>query len=284
MPLTASTAPCLLSKDLRRPTARIIGSAAGFVTIHDPRRVVRQAAPGFPAAPYPIVSRAWTASPGSGTPCPRHCATRSPSPFPSSSRCWCSRRSPPSRWRRWRTDRRRAPTSAATRSRASRWARSRSSTMTAWKFLALIGYAALWAYVAPWHLDPHRWTTWVIAILGVDLLVLPRAPGRAPRADRLGDPPGPSLQRVLQLRHGAAAEVEQLRGDRDVAAAAAARRPAVDGVHQLLDQPRLPVLRAHRARRQAVAAGRAGLQHPVAPPGAPRLATRSTSTATTAAS
>ena len=43
-------------------------------------------------------------------------------------------------------------------------------TMSAWKFLALIGYAALWVYVAPWHLDPHDWTTWVIAILGVDLL------------------------------------------------------------------------------------------------------------------
>jgi sterol desaturase/sphingolipid hydroxylase (fatty acid hydroxylase superfamily) len=44
------------------------------------------------------------------------------------------------------------------------------ATMTFWKFLALIGYAVLWAYVAPWHLDPHQWTTWVVAIVGVDLL------------------------------------------------------------------------------------------------------------------
>lgn len=44
------------------------------------------------------------------------------------------------------------------------------ATMTAWKLLALVGYAALFAYVAPWQLDPRDWTTWVIAILGVDLL------------------------------------------------------------------------------------------------------------------
>jgi sterol desaturase/sphingolipid hydroxylase (fatty acid hydroxylase superfamily) len=36
--------------------------------------------------------------------------------------------------------------------------------------IALIGYAALYAYVAPWHLPATAWYTWVIAILGVDLL------------------------------------------------------------------------------------------------------------------
>ncbi|GJF09291.1 C-5 sterol desaturase [Mycolicibacterium cyprinidarum] len=43
-------------------------------------------------------------------------------------------------------------------------------TMGAWKFLALLGYAAIYAYVAPWHLSAHQWYTWVIAVLGVDLL------------------------------------------------------------------------------------------------------------------
>jgi sterol desaturase/sphingolipid hydroxylase (fatty acid hydroxylase superfamily) len=43
-------------------------------------------------------------------------------------------------------------------------------TMGAWKFLALLGYAALYAYVAPWHLSPTKWYTWVVAIVGLDLL------------------------------------------------------------------------------------------------------------------
>jgi sterol desaturase/sphingolipid hydroxylase (fatty acid hydroxylase superfamily) len=44
------------------------------------------------------------------------------------------------------------------------------ATMGAWKFVALIGYAAIFAYLAPWHLSATQWYTWVIAILGVDLL------------------------------------------------------------------------------------------------------------------
>ena len=36
--------------------------------------------------------------------------------------------------------------------------------------LALLGYAALYVYVAPWHLPASAWYTWVIAIVGVDLL------------------------------------------------------------------------------------------------------------------
>jgi sterol desaturase/sphingolipid hydroxylase (fatty acid hydroxylase superfamily) len=44
------------------------------------------------------------------------------------------------------------------------------ATMGAWKFLGLLGYAALYAYVAPWHLSPRHWSTWVIALVGVDLL------------------------------------------------------------------------------------------------------------------
>jgi sterol desaturase/sphingolipid hydroxylase (fatty acid hydroxylase superfamily) len=36
--------------------------------------------------------------------------------------------------------------------------------------LALLAYAALYAYVAPWHLPSTQWYTWVIAIVGVDFL------------------------------------------------------------------------------------------------------------------
>ncbi|HSA41912.1 MAG TPA: sterol desaturase family protein, partial [Mycobacterium sp.] len=44
------------------------------------------------------------------------------------------------------------------------------ATTAAWKALGLFGYAAAYAYLAPWHLPSTAWYTWVIAILGVDLL------------------------------------------------------------------------------------------------------------------
>ena len=44
------------------------------------------------------------------------------------------------------------------------------ATTAAWKAVALLGYAAIYAYLAPWHLSAAHWYTWVIAILGVDLL------------------------------------------------------------------------------------------------------------------
>jgi sterol desaturase/sphingolipid hydroxylase (fatty acid hydroxylase superfamily) len=44
------------------------------------------------------------------------------------------------------------------------------ATTGAWKLLALLGYAGLYAYVAPWHLASTAWYTWVIALVGVDLL------------------------------------------------------------------------------------------------------------------
>lgn len=44
------------------------------------------------------------------------------------------------------------------------------ATTAGWKFVALLGYAAIYTYVAPWHLSPARWYTWVIALVGVDLL------------------------------------------------------------------------------------------------------------------
>ncbi|MFC3777246.1 sterol desaturase family protein [Mycolicibacterium holsaticum] len=37
-------------------------------------------------------------------------------------------------------------------------------------FVALLAYAALYAYVAPWQLPANAWYTWVIAIVGVDLM------------------------------------------------------------------------------------------------------------------
>jgi sterol desaturase/sphingolipid hydroxylase (fatty acid hydroxylase superfamily) len=43
-------------------------------------------------------------------------------------------------------------------------------TTAAWKTLALFGYAAIYVYLAPWHLPATKWYTWVVAILGVDLL------------------------------------------------------------------------------------------------------------------
>ena len=44
------------------------------------------------------------------------------------------------------------------------------ATMAFWKFLGLLGYTALYAYVAPWHLSARHWYTWLIAIVGVDVL------------------------------------------------------------------------------------------------------------------
>lgn len=44
------------------------------------------------------------------------------------------------------------------------------ATTAGWKLLALFGYAALYAYVAPWHLPADCCYTWAIAIVGVDLL------------------------------------------------------------------------------------------------------------------
>src|SRR5665213_1090846 len=44
------------------------------------------------------------------------------------------------------------------------------ATTAAWKALALFGYAAIYAYLAPWHLRVDQWYTWAIAIVGVDLL------------------------------------------------------------------------------------------------------------------
>jgi len=44
------------------------------------------------------------------------------------------------------------------------------ATTGAWKFLALLGYAVVYTYVAPWHLPSTAWYTWAVALIGVDLL------------------------------------------------------------------------------------------------------------------
>lgn len=44
------------------------------------------------------------------------------------------------------------------------------ATTAGWKLLALLGYAAIYVYLAPWHLPATAWYTWVIALVGVDLL------------------------------------------------------------------------------------------------------------------
>lgn len=41
-------------------------------------------------------------------------------------------------------------------------------TMSLWKGVGLLGYAVLFAYVAPWQLPADRWWTWAIALVGVD--------------------------------------------------------------------------------------------------------------------
>jgi methylenetetrahydrofolate reductase (NADPH) len=71
-------------------------------------------------------------------------------------------------------------------------------------------------------------------------------------------------------RDGAAPEVEQQWRTRDVDSAAAARCSAVDGVHQLFDQPGLSVLDSHRAHRDVAASDRVRIQHALAPSGASR--------------
>ncbi len=45
-----------------------------------------------------------------------------------------------------------------------------AGTMAAWKGAGLLGYAMLFAYVAPWKLPVDAWWTWALALLGVDFL------------------------------------------------------------------------------------------------------------------
>ena len=44
------------------------------------------------------------------------------------------------------------------------------ATSAVFNTIGLIGYAVLYVYVAPWHLRADAWYTWVLAIVGVDLI------------------------------------------------------------------------------------------------------------------
>ncbi|MFW0783735.1 sterol desaturase family protein [Gordonia sp. CPCC 206044] len=43
-------------------------------------------------------------------------------------------------------------------------------TSAGWKILGLLAYAAVFTYLAPWHLPGGAWYTWVFAFVGLDLL------------------------------------------------------------------------------------------------------------------
>ncbi len=43
-------------------------------------------------------------------------------------------------------------------------------TMSLWKAVGLLGYAVLFAYVAPWQLPEDQWWTFAIALVGLDFL------------------------------------------------------------------------------------------------------------------
>ena len=100
------------------------------------------------------------------------------------------------------------------------------------------------------------------------LLLLPPLAPRGPGA--VGVARRPPLQRALQLLHRAAPALDAVHRAAVLAAAGPDRDAAVDDPAAALDQPRLPVLPAHRAHRQAAALVRVGVQHPVPPPRAPR--------------
>ena len=144
------------------------------------------------------------------------------------------------------------------------------ATMGAWKFVALLGYAALYAYVAPWHLPSTQWYTWVIAIVGVDVLFY--AYHRIAHRVRL-------IWATHQAHHSsqyfnfATALRQKWNNSGEIVMWIPLPLLGVPpwmvfaSFSVNLD---LPVLDSHRADRKALAARRIRLQHAVAPPGAPR--------------
>ena len=134
---------------------------------------------------------------------------------------------------------------------------------------ALVGYAALYA-VTPLRLDAHRWYTWVLVLLLVDLLWYSyhRASHRV---------------RLMWAGHQAHHNSQRF----NLSTAVRQKwnpwfellfwvplpllgRSALDDLHRVLDQPDLPVLRAHRTGRAVAGADRIRVQHSLAPPRAPR--------------
>ena len=144
------------------------------------------------------------------------------------------------------------------------------ATTAGWKFIALLGYAAIYAYLAPWHLPATRWYTWVIAILGVDLLYY--CYHRIAHRIRL-------IWATHQAHHSsqyfnfATALRQKWNNSGEILMwipLPLLGIPPWMVFCQLLDQPDLPVLGAHRADRQNVGAVRIRLQHAVTSPRAPR--------------
>lgn len=144
------------------------------------------------------------------------------------------------------------------------------ATTAGWKSLALLGYAAIYAYLAPWQLSAHRWYTWVIAIVGVDLLYY--SYHRIAHRVRL-------IWATHQAHHSseyfnfATALRQKWNNSGEIlmwVPLPLMGLSPLDGVLQLVAELDLPVLGAHRADRQAAAVVRIRLQYPVAPPGPPR--------------
>ncbi len=136
---------------------------------------------------------------------------------------------------------------------------------------------------SPLDLGTSPWA-WAAAILGLGLHLLLEPPRQPREPLALGGARGAPLQRALQPVDGAAPAGGRGRdADPALRPARAGRRTAPADRAGPRHQPDLPVLDPHRGD-PAARLGREGLQHPVAPPGAPRVEPRSTSTATTAAS
>ena len=123
------------------------------------------------------------------------------------------------------------------------------ATTAGWKLLALLGYAAIYAYLAPWHLPSTQWYTWVIAIFGVDLLFYTYH--RIAHRVRL-------IWATHQAHHSsqyfnfATALRQKWNNSGEILIwipLPLLGVPPWMGIRQLLDQPHLPVLGAHRTHR-----------------------------------
>lgn len=107
---------------------------------------------------------------------------------------------------------------------------------------------------------------------GLLLLLVPPGPPRHP--DPVGLPCRPPLQPEVQPQHRAAPALDESHRLAVLSAAHRVRSASRRARLLLIGQPRLPVLGAHRADRQAAAALRVRTEHALPPPGAPRLPRR----------
>ena len=196
---------------------------------------------------------------------PTACVIRSRTRSRCSCCSWCSRRRPC----RFLEDERTQPErlrAGATPGPTCSWASARWSSTAVARIVALVAYSALYvlAPVAPRQRTvgtPGCSRCWI-----VDLLFYTEHRA-AHRVRILSAAPGAPQQPTVQLVHGGAPEVEPVVGTRRLAASSADGHRAVAHLHDVLDQPDLPVLRAHRADRSHVATDRIRVQHAVAPTG-----------------